>query len=536
MAISSARYTDLYDYARTAEQIDYDLMGQADRLANRLNYFEATCREGGFQVSSDSLGPAMRSYSVRALPVDQHVRKVGEDFQRADGAWGSSSWLPGWWGRATSWAERFGDWWKWIAALTSLSAYLVMTWTPVAGYAGKVLVFGPGWARQVLGLSPYLRHIKVGNLLAHTGKSVWVVGPWFLIGAIIESAGQWMKDIKEYQGDLVRMINAIAIDTEVAFATMGVAAAVTIKIAALIVAGVGITGTAGPILVAVGVGLVVGLAADWMLDKFYESEFRLDAIEWLTDKEYDLVNFLDARVDEFLGRDIQPMPEGVPIPMPRPTPTPPIKTAPELKMSITPRPIPHLSQLDPQGDELLNFTRYENPPGSGQREFEPGITTVRDHIAELGCLMTDYTMLLNGNGIDIEVTDLYLSHAQTNGTVNEDTKTVIVNNLYTTPESINTYLNNQGFNFEVVTGNIEGLDKAGKVEELKEQFQLHGPLIVHVESNTDDGHWIVVSGVDEKGSIIVLDPLETTVGTIDNDKYVFFSDGEIKYLREIPAI
>ena len=89
MATSSARYVDLYEYARTAEQIDHELIGQADRLINRLSYFEATCRESGFQVSSDGLGSALRSYATRNLPVDRRVREIGEAFQRADGQSGS---------------------------------------------------------------------------------------------------------------------------------------------------------------------------------------------------------------------------------------------------------------------------------------------------------------------------------------------------------------------------------------------------------------------------------------------------------------
>ena len=84
MATSSARYVDLYDYARAAEQIDYDLMGRADRLISRLSYYEATCREGGYQVSSDGLGSALRSHAAHALPIDQRVRAMGEAFQRAD--------------------------------------------------------------------------------------------------------------------------------------------------------------------------------------------------------------------------------------------------------------------------------------------------------------------------------------------------------------------------------------------------------------------------------------------------------------------
>lgn len=356
MAISSARYTDLYDYARTAEQIDYDLMGQADRLANRLNYFEATCREGGFQVSSDSLGPAMRSYSVRALPVDQHVRKVGEDFQRADGAWGSSlwlpGWLPGWWHEATSWAERFGDWWAWLGGLAFAPAYLVMTMPHGTKYMHEIIIRGPALAREILGLSPNLGHIKLANLTSHLWKNALNVGPWFLVGAAIASAEQWMKDIESYQGDLVGMINALMIDTEVIVATMGLGWVAATGISyvifhGVVIAGVGIGGVAvgstlAPFLVTGGIVLGIGLLADkFLLEPFMKSEFRLDAIEWLTDKEYDLVNFLDARVDEFLGRDMQPMPVVGPIPMPRPTPSRPPSPVPPA------RPVEGLGKIEP---------------------------------------------------------------------------------------------------------------------------------------------------------------------------------------------
>jgi surface antigen len=105
MATSSARYIDLYDYADKARRIDHDLVNQADRLSNRLNHFEATCREPGFQVSSDSLGPAMRSYGMHCEPIDRHVQVVGEAFQRADRRsgtfWGRLAKFPG-----TRWLVR----------------------------------------------------------------------------------------------------------------------------------------------------------------------------------------------------------------------------------------------------------------------------------------------------------------------------------------------------------------------------------------------------------------------------------------------
>lgn len=88
MATSSARYVDLYDYARTAEHIDREIVDRADRLANKLSEFQAKCREPGFQVDS-SLGPAMRFHGKSWEPIDHRVRTVGEAFQRADGQAGT---------------------------------------------------------------------------------------------------------------------------------------------------------------------------------------------------------------------------------------------------------------------------------------------------------------------------------------------------------------------------------------------------------------------------------------------------------------
>lgn len=81
---SSARYEDLYHYARTAEAVDQELIAQADKLIIRLSNFEATCEELAFRVSSDGLGSALRSHGTRAIPVEQQVLKVGEAFQKAD--------------------------------------------------------------------------------------------------------------------------------------------------------------------------------------------------------------------------------------------------------------------------------------------------------------------------------------------------------------------------------------------------------------------------------------------------------------------
>jgi hypothetical protein len=531
---SSARYTDLYSYAGAAEQIDHDLIVQADRLITRLSYFEATCREPGFQVSSDGLGSALRSYGVHNLPIDGSVRIVGQAFQSADAFWrpATTPSLPGW-ARTVKYVTReIADWWKWTAALAYIPAYWAMTWVPEAG---EMVVKGPQLAREVLGLSPKLSHIKLSNLGRHLTKESlkFKVGAWVLIGIAIESAERWMVDIEEYRGDLIRTINAITIDTAVIVVLEGLAGVLVVIIGGII------AGTTAPawvvFLIIAGVGIGVGYALDWgVLDPFFNSDFRLDAIEFLTDKEFDLVNYLDARVHELLMEKVSPIPMPGPPPQPHPAPLRSVGINVEVKTDSTQGQIPHLSQKNPQGDIILDFSRYENPSGSGKREFEPGIVTVRDHIAMYGCLITDYAMLLKGKGFNTEVTDLYRAKAEKEGSIDTENKSVVLFDLYTGPKVANDYLENEGINARVEKGYLAGSTVSEKVESLKERVQTTGPIILHVKGDPTDGHWIVVSHINVDGSVVVLDPLKDLPSVLS--EYELFGDDEFQFLNDVPAI
>ena len=474
---------------------------------------------------------------------------MGENFQRADSAWGTPSWLSRWWDIGQDLVGDFADRWKWVTALAPLPAYLVMTWKPGTGYAGKILVSGPALARDILGLSPRLSHIKTSNLLGHISRNTMKVGPWFLLGAAIESAKQWMNDIEEYKGDLIRTINAITIDTEVIVATMGLTALAAVKIGAVIVAGVGIGGTVGPLLVVGGLALGIGLLADkFLLEPFFESDFRHDAIEWLTLREqglvtfvydtkdqvvetgHDFVKFLDAQIEKIVGNTLTPLPVAGPMSVSQSIMTrlESFKPIQAPLPAITPQPIQHLSQLNPEGSEILDYTRYENPA-----EFEAGIVTVRDHIKKYGCLMTGYTMLLRGQGFDAEVTDLYLTKVGKSGVIDTTNRSVTLFDLYTGPELANDYLEKQGVNTRIERGYLAGSNDIERLGNLEERVREVGSLVVHVQGAAADGHWIVVTRTDDD-SLVVLDPLKSTSSTVS--EYQLFGQGEVHYLSDEPAI
>lgn len=314
-ATSSARYTDLYDYCRAAEQIDHDLINQADRLADRLNHFEATCRESSFRVGSDSLGPALRSYGVQALPVDRNVRTVGERFERADGIqqswwerineiridWGqllaslvipgfaimplladAADWVAEYWekawlsgGGANVW-EGILDYLPWLETAISLSALSALS-VRASELAGRVGVSAPGWSRFYLELAS--KHPYNFTLIKELAKPI---GKGVLLAAILKSLGQWYYDFQEFKDDKLEMGTAFVYDAALILVeTSGVAAVASgivmgsifiLKAAGLIAVASFPPVAVGAAIVAVGVG--VGLVVDHF---FFDPYLRGDA-------------------------------------------------------------------------------------------------------------------------------------------------------------------------------------------------------------------------------------------------------------------
>lgn len=307
--ISSARYTDLYDYARTAEQMDYELMAQADRLINRLSHFQATCREPGFQVHS-SLGSALRSYATHALPIDQRVRTVGEGFQRADGSpWrlGSGSITGGGFNWRTLLGPALfpplalapllsegahwvfaspGNAWSALETVAEPSASLLALLsiaTKPSVLAGRVGVSAPNLSRWFLDLSakhPYNATL-VAELADPLGKSV-------LLGTAIQSIGQWYYDFHEFRDDKLAMVSAFVFDASLILVKTAAVTAVATGLVGATLALLGVSLATVP-AVAVGVaivavGTVLGLAVDhFFLTPYLKGEGHSEHVQILAD-------------------------------------------------------------------------------------------------------------------------------------------------------------------------------------------------------------------------------------------------------------
>jgi len=289
----SARYTDLYDYARAAEQMGYDLTDQAGRLASRLAWFEARCVESGISVSGDGLDDALRAYAVNALPIDRRVRQVGQAFQLADAVW-----RPG----PPAIVDKRIDWQRFLLLEGVLVPPLLLTallpgvtrwvtasvsnfWTAVEAVGdaaaigalrlskskipGRTGLSAPQWARKVLGLKA--THLKETTLVSKFARPG--LENSLLIGAAIASWEQWQYDAKAFQGDPVEQWSAYVYDAAIILtATAAVATAGYLAVSA----GVGLLALAGISAPAVAVGLAVvgvtlglGLAVDhFVLDPY----------------------------------------------------------------------------------------------------------------------------------------------------------------------------------------------------------------------------------------------------------------------------
>lgn len=330
-AISSARYTDLYDYCTTSTQINDDLTGQGGRLGNRLSHFEATCREQGYRVDGDNLGGALQSYGTWAMPIDRHVRRVGEDFQRADGAWGQSR-LPD--SKWEKWKLGIGN------ALDKLWAYKDVVMPAVAGVlvirpsstrVGEVAIKTPTWLKQIkmdrvvweaLNLNVKLRSIKPENLMSHMIKQLkpgeFATSKLLLLTIAIEGGKQFMEDAEKYRGDrfkewaahiwnssVVTLFSAgeviaasyvvMSLGPKIALVVAGILKAVAVGGAVVVLLKVIIV-----VAVVVAILLLIGWAFDKLLDFVLESELSAEVIAALGDN----LRLLDPLLQEG-GRNLR---------------------------------------------------------------------------------------------------------------------------------------------------------------------------------------------------------------------------------------
>lgn len=315
-AISSARYTDLYDYCTTATQLNDDLAGQGGRLSSRLNHFEATCRESGFRTGGDNLGGALQSYSTWAMPIDQRVRKVGEDFQRADATHRS------WWDTITQvridWKRLLGTLIvpgfavlpllpgaaKWVVDLVSKQVEIIKditTWFSDQDFSDQVDIFkgiftlvalgtlkvsksdiphrvgvsAPNLARFILRLPS--KHLKLTTLTDKLkGRAL---GTGFIIAAGIKTIEQAKYDFETFKGDELKKWTAVVYDAALILTvTAGVALLTAGIVAILPVAGV----AAG--VATVGISLALGFGVDtYLLDPYLKGDWHKEHVDILTD-------------------------------------------------------------------------------------------------------------------------------------------------------------------------------------------------------------------------------------------------------------
>jgi len=161
-SISSAEPEKLFRYSDFGARLDHDLVSESYRLATRLQHFEATCTEPGYQVSVSHLAHALRGYGSQSESTDGWVRQVGKDFQIADQVWSGARFLPGVWAGAT-WALP-----GWALGVSSVVALLPLL--PVPNWLEKLVsqnvnILFPGGAETMMA--------SAVQLLA-PGFGVWV--------------------------------------------------------------------------------------------------------------------------------------------------------------------------------------------------------------------------------------------------------------------------------------------------------------------------------------------------------------------------
>jgi len=211
-------------------------------------------------------------------------------------------------------------------------------------------------------------------------------------------------------------------------------------------------------------------------------------------------------------------------PLPPPVPAP---AAP------TPSPRSFFSQQVPVGDEqVLATARFEQP---GHFEFSQisgrEIRTVRDHLREYGCLMTNHAMLLNDSGEPLTVTDLYKANftaktgqlfdqAAANGSITLPDLTAHHNMVAVATDG----------RYQLGYGVLQGDPVAALSRAVGEQ----GAVVLQAEVNGHE-HWLIVDHANGDGTFDVRDPVRglrnsvhiTTGGFGD---YHFQPTGAYQYL------
>jgi uncharacterized protein YgiM (DUF1202 family) len=193
-----------------------------------------------------------------------------------------------------------------------------------------------------------------------------------------------------------------------------------------------------------------------------------------------------------------------------------------------------LLQTNPVGDDkVLGLSRVVNKDGAVEvTAWGQKIVTVKDHLKAYGCLMTDYTMLLQDKGATVSITDLYKANyeVKTNLSFDQDAKDdkIVLGDLYfNKPDAV----------FEKVAPGYKAmnstLDAKQPVESLKKAIQSNGSVIIHVDNKFSDGHWVVADGVNADGTFSIRDPLSGSKNvTFGSGYHSLAEDLAFKYVKK----
>jgi len=171
-----------------------------------------------------------------------------------------------------------------------------------------------------------------------------------------------------------------------------------------------------------------------------------------------------------------------------------------------------LLQANLQGDVFERQIKRANPKDeNGNISYYT--TTIGDDIAQYGCLITCFTMLLRDRGKDVSVDDLYIANYNLKGGNFEEDVELNLLDMYAEPGLVELIAPDSKVEIVKFPPNQ---DPGQSVVDAIQSQPL--PVILHVDSPKADGHYIIVDGINPDGTFRVRDPLEglvenATIGT-----------------------